>query len=307
MGPRYGSGIVNLQPAWLRLIDTEAVGATVFEECNGASAKIWGLGVAVFVCDAFIQEMKTAPLFWFGAELAKRVMNGHSPALSDREVREANSAAGLNLVVWEGLPRAEFMNRPDAFHLMVNSFLELYRGFRLKEMITSQVESVQRAEWAVDAGGFFWDPQRGLYVKTLTGTIEDFIRTPHVIGITREMELSRPGSWVGCLFDYQPPRFVFSPSEQRLLRAALTGESGTDRELACALSLSLAAIKKAWLSIYRRVADLHPELIPDGGRAESGASERGKEKKRHLLAYLREHPEELRPIAPKLLRQRPPT
>lgn len=50
-----------------------------------------------------------------------------------------------------------------------------------------------------------------------------------------------------------------------------------------------------WLSIYDRVTKLTPELIAEAPKAGSG-SKRGKEKKRRLLAYLQEHPEELRPI-----------
>jgi hypothetical protein len=37
--------------------------------------------------------------------------------------------------------------------------------------------------------------------------------------------------------------------------------------------------------------------------AESGTHERGREKRRSLLAYIREHPEELRLHSRKLLRQ----
>ena len=66
-------------------------------------------------------------------------------------------------------------------------------------------------------------------------------------------------SWVGTLFDYQPPRFGFSRSEQRLLHAALAGESGTDNELSESLGVSLPTIKKMWLSIYRRVNDRQPK------------------------------------------------
>jgi hypothetical protein len=40
-----------------------------------------------------------------------------------------------------------------------------------------------------------------------------------------------------------------------------------------------------------------PELVPDA-HLDEGNSERGKTKKQHLLAYLRERIEELRPAAP---------
>jgi len=53
-------------------------------------------------------------------------------------------------------------------------------------------------------------------------------------------------------------------------------------------------VKKVWGSIYERVSAHSHGLIPDKVPEELN-SERGKEKKQRLLAYLREHPEELRP------------
>ncbi len=60
------------------------------------------------------------------------------------------------------------------------------------------------------------------------------------------------------------------------------------------LGVSLSAVKKTWRTIYGRVTAKSPGLIPDQVPEEL-SSERGKEKKQRLLAYLREHPEELRP------------
>jgi len=56
-----------------------------------------------------------------------------------------------------------------------------------------------------------------------------------------------------------------------------------------------------WVSIYRRVEDCLPELIPDALRSDTPASGRGREKRRRLLAYLRKRPEELRPVSRRLL------
>ena len=62
------------------------------------------------------------------------------------------------------------------------------------------------------------------------------------------------------------------------------------------LRVSLPTIKKTWLSIYSRVDDRIPDLI--AGIEQSGLrnGRRGREKRRNLLAYLRNHPEELRPV-----------
>jgi hypothetical protein len=307
IGPRYGQVIQDLSPAWLRLVGSEAMRSAVFEEVEGRRARIWGVGVGVFVTDDYVRELKKPPQFWSGPELATRIMRGTSPVLSDRQVREANSSDGLNLLVWEALPRDEYA-RADSFHFMVNTYIEIHRGYLLKEMITSPIESVERLHWAVDGGGLFWDPVEARYTKSLKTSAEDFIREPHVVGVTRELESTRMGSWVGSLFDYRPPLFGFSPSEQQLLLSALACETGTDHELSKDLHVSLPTVKKMWLSIYGRVANCMPDLIPDSAQVRSETAERGKEKRRRVLAYVRAHPEELRPVSRQLLRQRrPPT
>jgi hypothetical protein len=62
------------------------------------------VGVSVFVQDDFLSEMKQPPHFWLGPELIRRMTQGESPLLSGKQLREANSCGGLNLLVWEGCP-----------------------------------------------------------------------------------------------------------------------------------------------------------------------------------------------------------
>jgi hypothetical protein len=295
IGPRYGPVINHLGRAWLHLLDSHAMTTAVFEEVEKGRVSLAGVGVGVFVRDEFVRELKTQRQFWFGPELAKRVLNGNSPVLSDEEVREANSGEGLNELVWETLPQQSFAQRTEIYHLMGAAYIEIHRGFRLKEMITSQAESAQRLQWALDAGGLYWDPKAACYVKSLKKGVEEFAREPHIVGITRELEFARPGSWVGSLFDYHPPRFWFSASEQRLLIRSISDRTETNAVLAKELGVSLPTVKKMWLSIYDRVAEHAPELM--AGDAISGADgKRGKEKRRRLLAYLQNHSEELRPV-----------
>lgn len=301
IGPRYGRAAHQLRQAWRKLLGSEAMVTAVYEDVNGAAIKICGVGVGLFVRDDFMHEVKTPPLFWFGPELASRIHSERSPVLSDREVREENSTKGLNLIVWEAVPRPEFAEQPEMYHLMVDAFRQGYRGFLLKEMITSQADSVRRAQWGVNAGGFFWDSVRARYVNSIGRNLAGFVRKPHIVGITRELGYARVGSWVGSLFDYQPPRFGFSRSEQRLLQTTLAGGSGTDEQLMKSLGVALPTIKKMWISIYRRVIDCQPETIRDSARGDE--AERGKEKRRLLLTYLREHPEELRPVSRSFGRQ----
>ncbi len=296
IGPRYGAAIKKLSRVWNELLGSEAMTTAVFEEVLRDRIHIVGVGVGLFVHDEFVRELKTPPHFWVGPELINRVLKGASPALSDREVREANSDGGLNELVWETIALERLATRTDLYHLMGRAYIEIHRGYRFKEMITSQAESTERLQWAVDAGGLFWDPGSARYVKSLKKRNDEFARRPHVVGITRQLEFERPGSWIGVLFDYHAPRIWFSPAEQRLLRAAISSRTETNPSLAKKLGVSLPAVKKLWLSIYARVAQRAPEMM--AGPDKSGdESKRGAEKKRRLLAYIEEHPEELRPVS----------
>jgi hypothetical protein len=285
------------------LLGSAAINTAVFERLGRKNATIVGVGFAVFVRDGFTREIKQSPLQWVGPELARRVTGQDSPVLTHDEVRDANSGAGLSEVVWEATGTPEFARTMDFYHRMVGAYVEAHRGFLLKEMITAQAESVERLLWVVEAGGLYWNPLRQRYETTSSEPPETIASRPHLVGIARELESVRPGSWIGTLFNYRPPRFGFSHGEQQLLAAALTSFHGTDQELAAALGLSVPTVKKMWGSIYRRVTDCDGELVPGSALPESGTHERGREKRRSLLAYVREYPEELRLHSRKLLMQ----
>jgi hypothetical protein len=297
----YGDAIADLRPALLRLLGCEAAKTIVFEDVEGAHVRIWGVGISVFVSDEFLRELKTPPLSWIGPELAKRIVRGNSPVLSDRQVQEANSCGGLNAVVWEGCIRPEDIARTEATSTMMGVFFEEHRGYLLKETIAAQAAGVEHLQMLLNSGALLWGPEHGHYLGSVVGNPHEVVGKPHVLGQTRELAQKQHGLWAANLFVYERPRFCFSRGEQRLLVAALRG--GTDEELADELATSLATVKKMWLSIYQRVASCAPELIPVHSQADVWMPERGKEKKHRLLGYLREHPEELRPVSRKLLQQ----
>jgi DNA-binding NarL/FixJ family response regulator len=291
LGPQYGRAIIDLPSVWLGLLGREAFRAVVFEDAEHSQVRRVGVGVSVFVSEDFLEELKTPPLFWIGPELTKRLLNGNSPLLSDKQVRQANAEAGLNLVTWVGAFDTDHLQSVDAHAAMFAAFVSEHRGFLLKELIGFGM-SLEALEGTLRSGGLLLSPVNGRYVDSLDRPLQEILAQPHVVGLTRELAMARIGTWVGSLFVYHKPQFGFRPSEQRLLLAALLG--GTDKELAEALGISLSAVKKSWGSIYDRVTARSPGLIPNHVPAEL-TSERGKEKKQRLLAYLREHPEELRP------------
>jgi hypothetical protein len=302
VGPRYGSAIEDLSPAWLRLLSCNGFcSALVFEEVGQAGSRIVGVGISVFLADDFLRELKTGPFFWFAPELAKRVARGdHSPLLSQRQILEANSRGGLNLGVWHGSIRMDYNNRPALWTDFMAAFLEYHRGFLLKELVV-QGESPEHLEGIRHTGGAVMRSGDVLHGGFDGKSLHELALEPHIAGLTREIALKQLGSWVSLLFQYEPPRFCFSVSEQRLLLSALAG--GTDEELSDDLGISLSTVKKTWRLIYDRVATCMPELIPGNSQSNGDASRRGKDKKQRLISYLREHPQELRPVSRKLLQK----
>ena len=295
VGPRYGKTIGDLGRVWLELVGGEAFRAIVLEHSAKTSeVEIVGVGASAFVSDEFLRELKTPPFFWAGPEMTRRFVSGASPVLSNEQVRHANSNAGLNLVVWEGVARQSRYAQPEVHHAMLAGFLETHRGFRLKELL-GHGTSVEGLEATFRMGNMFLSSVHGGYIDYMEHTPQEFLSVPHFIGISRELALSRVGTWIGSLFNYQPPHLGFRPSEKRLLLAALRG--GTDEELASELGISLSAVKKMWLSAYDRASMHLPAPLPNRAAMQEGG-ERGKEKKQRLLNYLREHPEELCPASP---------
>lgn len=307
-GPRYGNAIANLDLAWRRLLERDGFcAATVFEESGAGALQLLGVGVSVFVSDSFLRELKTPPHFWLGPELAKRVAGEEWPVLLPKRIREANSHDGLNLVIWQATVRPQDLHRMEIWNAFMAAGVQHHRGYLLKELLVAQAESVEHLLGLRHTGGFFWNGTEGRYCDLPPGDVSGIVRTPHVLGITREMAVDRPlesiTSVIGSLFLHQSPQFGFSPSEQRLLLAALNG--GTDRELSAELDVSLSTVKKTWRHIYDRVAACAPKLIPANASVEEGESERGKGKKQRLIAHLNHHPEELRPVSRKLLKHDP--
>lgn len=298
LGPRYGKTISDLEPTWLRLLASEAFTAVVFEESGAAACKVVGAGISVFLSDAFVREMKTPPLIWIGPEIVRRIVAGNSPVLSDKQLAESNTQRGLNLFGWHGATSVEDGNRVEVLNTFFGSFIELHRGFLIKEVF-GQADSSGMVAAMSNSGGGYFDPKLQRHVPALPASPEEVLSRPHLMGQTREMAIA--GAWLSgsSLFSWQPPQFGFRRSEQRLLTSALQG--GTDEDLSNQLNLSISSVRRSWLSIYDRVAAHAPEILGESLHPGNALSGRGKSKKHRLLAYLREHPEELRPISRKLL------
>ncbi len=283
---------------WRRLLAAGALNGMVLEDLTRAPGeRLAAFGMSVFVTPEFMAEARRGETPGPAALAAHRVLAGKSPVLEPDAVRRANSGPGLHLLV---LHYAEVLPDPTPERLQsvrdkqVETFFFVHGGYRYAEMLVEHRPDRLR-QFALE-GGFRVRSEYGACYRSHARPPGE---CPTLLGITREETLPHPGLHVARLFLYTPPRFYFKPREQALLWQALLDK--TDEETAAALDVTVAAVKKRWVGIYDRVADIAPALFPDlpetgpGGRVRE---KRGQEKRRHLLRYLRGHPEELRPVSP---------
>jgi DNA-binding CsgD family transcriptional regulator len=174
--------------------------------------------------------------------------------------------------------------------MCIESYYKRLRGLRCRRVF-GEAYGPLYAQWCKSAGfsvandysGYFREhpellPPQEVQPKLMIATAEDAERDF--------------GSRVAPVFRYVRPRIGFSPSEQAMLRIALEGE--TDEEMAHALNISVWTVKKRWRQIYDRVGRSVPEILRAGERDSSDEEKgRGAELRRHLLAYVRDHFEEL--------------
>jgi hypothetical protein len=201
---------------------------------------------------------------------------GRPVVLTREQVRHANTYEGLDLITlcatWKsGMAQEQLM---ELNYLIPTGFVQTYDGYRLSRIICETV-------------GVETDMVAATQVARRVGAFDD--RTLWVI--TREAVLALVGSVLTHLFQPHERILHLREGDQGLLLAALSG--ATDEELSQQLKLSIGALKKRWEMIFDRASTVLPQLFPMTGSAEERI--RGKQKRHHILAYVREHPEELRP------------
>lgn len=276
LGPRYGEALVHLAAVWEKLLAGDSLVAEVFEEISEGHPVVLGAGIAAFVTDDFVRELKRPPHFWLGREIVLRSARGQSPVLSDKELQRANSTEGLNIAIWQCGILPENVARVDVASCLMSSFVEGVRGFQLKEHVV-QGESLSHVEGVRAAGVLLWSTVESCYQTFHDLPAQTLLAECHLLGISRDHAYRHPGSWAASTFVYTPPRICFNRSEQRLLWSALAG--GTDEELAAKLAFRWPACEKPGASSTNaqprpspsllRIRVIERESQPNGGKKGS--------------------------------------
>ncbi len=321
LGPPYPAASWRLLPEiWRSLLSTGRLQLFLVEDrSNPRGSAIIACCAAVFVTDAFCRKTQSAvPLKYqkrrkgkkeikaFSAEaptvlspyleieLVRLYLSRKLPVLTRSEIARANAGQGLNvLVCFSGLEKSVLPCRQSlalrkkrcaAFDLALS-------GYQVKEFLANPIGQ-EACQEAID-GGAHLRRDYSKYFRRAGLPMPESLR-PRLVGLTREEAAAHPGSHLAGLFGFSPPRFHFCRSQQALLRRALDGE--THEEEASSLHISLWTVKKRWHDIYERVASVDSDLLPSPTTNAPQAHPRGAERRRRLLTYLRQHPEELRPF-----------
>jgi hypothetical protein len=278
----------RLRVEWNTLWDSGGFMGVVVEDADlPYDRRALAITGSVFVTDAFFEDCRRSMEPNVVSRIVSRTIARRPCILSEDEIAAQNAGPGVVLYVmylaWlpdgHGEVRAETLRS-----LMMNAFADRYQGNNVRwitgETAGEFVRSVaMRAGCQVLNSYPDWAPPAVLLEHDLV---------PTLVGADRENETTSENYWFSRMFTYIPPRFGFTDSQRQVLLAAREGL--TDVEIAADLAVSADAVKKRWGGIYERVELVVPGLLP-----ESSGSGRGAEKRRALLAYLRDRPEELRP------------
>jgi hypothetical protein len=278
--PRVRAG---LPAVWTRLLGHSGFNADVIEDLRRpAGQRLVGLGVAVALDDAWCRRLGEDPPPFAAAQLYAELLDGRWQPPPDKELARLSGRGEVAFLVLHYEQALRDLADPDTLEILgaaMALFRQAHAGYRLQCLYQEGLG------------------EQGAYLQSMgfrCRTARQRDGVPELYGLSRE-EAARllPGSPVRDAFQFTPPRFGFSAAERRMLRLAAT--QLTDEQVADELGLSLHGVKKLWRSVHQRALGALPDLFDDSSSAEPGS--RGPEKRRALLQYLRQHPEELRPFA----------
>ena len=276
---------------WLRLLDEPSMITGLMEDVALApGSRIRGWGVTIILPIALVRALglDSGPTANVASRVYAALLDGSFAPMTDREIGVANVRGELTMLILHFSQREHDINDPHVQSVIANAndaFRAFHSGYNPRAIY---YESSAQQEAVALAFGFSPHPYAdGERVEALSPELR-----PMLFALTREQAQAQlPGTPARNCFEHQPPLFRFSTSQRCLLWLALFDDS--DDALMRALEVSVHGLKKLWRGIYERVEDQAPDFF--GDIASDSDGKRGPEKRRQVLAYVRQRPEELRP------------
>jgi hypothetical protein len=276
--------------AWQGLLTARSFQAVVFESDEPIQGhRIVGFAASVFVSAGFAEGEAADPKPGLNARLIASIVSSKSVVLTAKELAHANAQGCLHLIILQGGAMVDGLTREqreDVLRLVSFASLSLHDGYQVVEVLI-EVTSAAEIELMKQFPNY-----------KVQSTLEDYHRRNPGNSWNRDRALFAIDFAHGPAFVVKTgrrfePALRLRTSDQDLLAAALKGS--TDLELSKDLGLKLSTLKKRWASVFNRVAIAKPDLLPGPDDNFDGQA-RGRQKRHRLLAYVREHPEELRPF-----------
>lgn len=295
-GPAERAAIAAQWPALLQM--QPALQSGVMEDLArppGQRIQGWGISVLLSQAQARALDLHAQP----AAHLARRVYadlrSGALQLMDDRELGRCNAAGELvGLVMHFTLPQIDITD-PQVHKIVAcaqESFRVHHTGFHWQAIYLENCAAMHDVH---RESGFM--PRRFADEDALQGLPD--LERPVFMGLTRDEAMRRlPGTTLRNCFECEPPRFRFSAQQRKLLWLALFDDA--DAAALPELGVSVHGLKKLWRGIYERVESVEPGFFGDepGDDLGDGEARRGPEKRRQVLAYVRQRMEELRPWNP---------
>lgn len=291
--PRLGMDARQAQDVaahWAELVDEPSFNFGVVEDVAlPAGARIQATGATLFVPPQWARQLAQAPRPHVTHRIYQGLRDGSLRPMGDRELGAANAAGELVLVVLHYGQSSYDMADPYVTSLLGaanENFRLFHAGYQ-----------VQAVHYETDVAAASFVASAGFLPRTYAdGGSADPSLPPHLqltlFGLTREQALSSPpGSTARNMFERHVPLFRFSAAQRRLLWLSLFDEG--DDALQAKLGVSVHGLKKLWRGIHERIDERMPELFGEESGGDDG--KRGPEKRRQVLAYVRQRLEELQP------------
>ncbi len=176
---------------------------------------------------------------------------------------------------------------PAAVSALTSEFIKQHSGCNVRALVHESY-GVPR-EFAIHLGAVVAE-YAALHASRVAA-LPQGLEPAFIISMTRDEAILRPGNLAlnEVFLRFTPPRCNLPTQGRQLLRFALEGTP--DERVAEILDVAPRTLKKRWAEIYtamESVTGLAPGL---------GNGQRGAEIRRHVLRYVREHPEELHAFA----------
>lgn len=291
----FAEKLGHLLPVVLgRLLEDDALQGVVVDYLHDDKERpeMAAFGLSAFVSEASAKDHLASPAPHFEFALLERALKGEPVFLTYDEIAKANAESGLTLFPMLWLQRTNDPADPEA-HILLGlgekTFWERHRGYRLGRILKEAPAELREAF----LGGGFTERRHfraGEALNSFPGVTLEKDRILFTVE-RAEVEAHWPPSVAGQLFAFQEPRCRFTRAEQQVLIRAADGL--TDAKIAQGLGISPTAVALRWRSIYARLLECAPAVLRFGDEEANGS--RGQEKRRTVVAFINEHPEELRP------------